>query len=199
MGAADRPGGRVIAFLAAFFSALACLVAVPALPAFVRMSRRRWGPRLRALGGAGGPALERALPDFLDLLALALTAGLPFSRAWRAAIDWMPAGPLRDRLSAVPPERDPSRAVAALERHGGLPPALSLLLRTAAAAGAPVGEALSAQAAHLRAARLARAERAAQTASIRLLFPLVFLMLPAVLLAALGPACAELMGLLGAR
>src|SRR5437879_2824770 len=42
--------------------------------------------------------IRNSLPDFLDLLALSLSAGLNFSHSFQAAFDLTPAGSLRKEL-----------------------------------------------------------------------------------------------------
>ncbi len=132
------------------------------------------------------------LPQFLDVLAAASLAGLSGPLALRRATEAI-RGPLADELAKVVRAvdlggrwRDELRKCAA---RLGLPD----LRRTVAALtrseslGASLSEALSDLAEQVRASRRAAATERARKAPVKMLFPLVFLVLPAFLLLTVVP------------
>jgi pilus assembly protein TadC len=135
--------------------------------------------------------VARELPVTIDLLAVAVGAGCTPFLAVDAAAQWAPPV-LAARLAGV-------RRACALGRAFG--PALGDLaseiprLRSLADAllasdrfGAPVRDALARLAAEQRTTLRRRAEARARTVPVRLLFPLVFLVLPAFALLTVVPA-----------
>jgi len=135
--------------------------------------------------------VARELPVTIDLLAVAVGAGCTPFLAVDAATRWGPpllAGRLRevrracslgrgfegaldDLATAIPRLRPLADAMLASERFG-----------------APVGDALARLAAEQRTSLRRRAETRARTVPVRLLFPLVFLVLPAFGLLTVVPA-----------
>jgi tight adherence protein C len=152
------------------------------LPDFVLARRVRAGRR-RA---------EAAIPELLDLVAVSVTAGLTprlaLARAGRVL-----TGPLALELE------DARRSVelggswsAALRRTAERLDLrdlgrLSSTLERSARLGAPVADRLRGLAQEVRAERRAREEERARRAPVTMLFPLVFLILPAFVLAAVVP------------
>lgn len=136
-------------------------------------------------------AVEREAPLAADLLAMALEAGLTPYLALEVAARYGPpvtAGRFRAVLAAAAHQR----LAEALEAEAARSPAsaLSALLRVLATSerlGTPAGPCLSRLAgdgrARLRQAALVRA----RTVPVRLLFPLVFLVLPAFLVLTVAP------------
>jgi len=141
-----------------------------------------------------GRSLARELPVALDLLGVAVDAGCTPYVAVDTASRWAPPG-VAAQLGGV------VRACAlgvgfadALQRVAGATPALARLadaLLTADRLGAPVGQALARLAAEERAALRRRAEAHARRVPVRLLFPLVFLVLPAFVLLTVVPGLAS--------
>lgn len=160
------------------------LVAVPALPlagflapdiVLARMARKR------------GRAMEEELPDLLDLLRVAVQAGLPVARAlaevghghrgelaaeWRAAGAEMALGVPRASALARMAGRCPAPAVAALVDS----------LRRAERHGAPLSDTLAAQAHEARAARARRVREHAARAAPKIQLVVALLLVPSVLL-----------------
>jgi tight adherence protein C len=135
---------------------------------------------------------ERELPVFLDLVAVAVAAGLTGLLAVRRASE-ATAGPLAEELAAAMRRvdlggrwRDELGAVA--ERLGlvDLRRAV-LLLERHHAVGSEVSEALAELAREVRQAAGATAAERARTAPVKMLFPLVFMVLPAFLLLTVAP------------
>lgn len=137
-------------------------------------------------------AARRELPVFLDLLAVATSAGLSPQLAVRQAAAAV-LGPLGDELSASIRAVDLGgrwrHELAAVADRLALPElrrTVSTLARTES-----LGSALAAEvvrlAADVRRSRRAIATERARTAPVKMLFPLVFLILPAFLLLTVVP------------
>jgi tight adherence protein C len=144
----------------------------------------------KAAKGRETAALEDGVPLTADLLAVALGAGLTPFLALGVAARSAPE-PVASHLTTVLAAVEGGQRLAdALAARSDATPVLRPLLEVLLASerlGAPVGSAL----AHLAADGRGRARRAAleraRTLPVRLLFPLVFLVLPAFLLLTVGP------------
>jgi hypothetical protein len=125
-----------------------------------------------------------------DLLAVALAAGLTPFLALDVVARFGPS-PIAGRLGAVlTAAGSGGRLADALDAEGARDPAIAPLLALLTASersGAPVAAALGQLAASTRAQIRRRAMARAQTVPVRLLFPLVFLVLPAFLLLTVAP------------
>jgi len=135
----------------------------------------------------------RVFPDFLELFAMALSAGLPFERAWGMAADHLPDGALKNHLQLVGVEfssgrpRDESlRRLAERLNEPRLTSIFPLLIH-AMKRGTPLQTILADQAESLRTMALSAIEKRAQTASVRLLVPVVLFLFPTLFLVVLGP------------
>jgi tight adherence protein C len=138
-------------------------------------------------------ALVRPLPEVIDLLSLCVGAGLDFLVAISKVVEVMTAqkrgavrGALLEELSAVSQEvklgKRRSEALKAMARRANTPE-ISSFVRTLTQAdrmGTPIMEALAIHAEDVRFQRFNRAERAALKAPIKILFPLVFCIMPCV-------------------
>ena len=126
-----------------------------------------------------------------DLFALAAGAGLTPYLALEVVVRFV-SGPVAVRLGAalLSAQRCGVSLAEALEAEAETTPRLAPLLTLLAASergGAPVGAALVRLAASMRAQARRRAMARARTVPVRLLFPLVFLVLPAFLLLTVAP------------
>jgi len=137
-------------------------------------------------------AASREVPLFLDLLAVTTSAGLSPQLAVRIAAEPL-RGPLGDELRGAVGRVDLGRRwrdeIAAsanrLALHN-LGRAIGLLLRTQRL-GTSLAEEMSRLAADVREGARMRAVERARTAPVKMLFPLVFLILPAFLLLTVVP------------
>ena len=136
-------------------------------------------------------ALGRELPVTVDLLAVAVGAGCTPYGAVEVAARWAPPE-LGIRLASVPRACALGAGFAeTLDRLATDAPRLRPLADALTASdrlGAPIAPALAALAAEERASLRRRAETHARTVPVRLLFPLVFLVLPAFALLTVIPA-----------
>lgn len=159
---------------------------------------RRPLPR-RGLRRSGVPESQRpeqrnassdAVALTADLLAMAASAGLTPFLGLELAVRFAPM-PGASRLGAVlQATRSGSRLADALDEEAVRTPALAPVLALLAASersGAPVAAQLRRLAGQLRAQGRRRAMARARTVPVRLLFPLVFLVLPAFLLLTVAP------------
>jgi hypothetical protein len=142
-------------------------------------------------------AYARELPVVIDLLGVAVGAGCTPFLAVEVAARWSPPV-LAARLDAV--RRSCALGVsfeAALDDVAGTTPALRPLcdaLLASGRLGAPVGPVLARLAAEERTALRREAEAHARRVPVRLLFPLVFLVLPAFVLLTVVPGLAAGLG-----
>ena len=141
-------------------------------------------------------SVKRALPDTLDLLTTCVEAGLGLNQALvRVAEDVLPLSrDMSDELTITNLEiRAGSSRPEALKNFAsrtGLPDVSSLtaMLIQTDRFGTSIAQALRVHADTMRDKRRQRAEEAAAKTSIKLLFPLVLLIFPAIFVVILGPA-----------
>ena len=137
-------------------------------------------------------AADREIPVLLDLLAVATSAGLPPQLAFRRAVE-AATGPLADELRSVLDAsdlggrwRDELVVVGDRLALPDLHRLLGALARTDSL-GSSLAEEIGHLASDVREVRRAAAAQRARTAPVKMLFPLVFLVLPAFLLLTVVP------------
>jgi len=179
-----RPIGSVM--IAGSIAAVAGFY-LPTMWLYLRASRRR-------------TRIQMALPDSLDLLVVCVEAGLGLN----AAVERvgreiaLASQELSDELLLVGQEirtgLTRADALRRLARRTGVDDIYSLtaILIQADKLGTSIAQSLRAHAESMRIKRRQRAEQAARKAGIKLAFPLVFLILPALLIVILGPAGIQL-------
>jgi tight adherence protein C len=137
--------------------------------------------------------VDRSMPELIDLLVVTVEAGLSLSAALQLAGDRM-KGPLGEELRIVLQEqRMGLTPVQALENMVGRCPtpaveSFARAMMQGQALGVSVGAILRSLAVEMRKRRRAQAEQQAQKAPIKMLFPLVFMIFPALFVVILGPA-----------
>lgn len=144
----------------------------------------------------------RALPDGLDMLNICVGAGLGFDAALnRISERWH--GPLSDEFNRVvteirlgKPRRQALLDLAARTEVVEVENFVAAIVQ-ASDLGVSIAKVLRTQAEQMRIIRRQRAEELARKATIKLLFPLVFLIFPAMLAVLLGPAVPQLIETLG--
>lgn len=152
--------------------------------------RRRHGGARRARRVAA--AIDAEIPQLLDLLAAGSSAGLSAQLALRRACDGL-VGPLGHELRATLHAvdlgarwRDELESLAVRLDLPDLRRTVAALTRTETL-GSSLAQATADLAASVRQARRAETSERARTAPVKMLFPLVFLVLPAFLLLTVVP------------
>jgi tight adherence protein C len=152
------------------------------------------------LGRRRKSAIRRALPGSLDMLALSVEAGLSLDGAFsQVAHRWHT--PLSEELRSVLLEfqmgRDRRQALHDLGQRTGLPDVVRFTAAVVQAdlLGVPLAGVLFEQAADIRLRRRQRAEDLARKAPVKMLFPMVVLIFPALFVVILGPAVPRLLAM----
>ena len=138
-------------------------------------------------------AITKALPEVIDLLELAVGAGLDFMIALGKVLERAWPNPLVEELTEVYQEtkvgKTKSEALKSMAKRVNLPD-VSSFVRTLVQAekmGTSISEVLRIQSEQARMWRFQRGERQALKAPMKLLIPLVFCILPVVLIIVGGP------------
>jgi len=157
------------------------LAAAASLPPFAWLYPDIW---LRDRIGRRRRGFEKELPFFLDVLVLGMKAGLTFTAAVEQAVDHLRAGPVREEFSRY--LRETRAGVArrvALDRMAAraMIPAVTNFTASVSQAeetGGSLGDVLADQARQRRQERFLRAEKLANQAPVKMLFPLIALLFP---------------------
>ncbi len=144
-------------------------------------------------------AIRRDLPDTLDLLAISVEAGMGFEGALGVVCDNF-SSPLADEFARTLREMElglPRReALHNLKRRTEVPELSNfvLTLTQADALGMPVGRVLKTSAGEMRTKRQQWAREKAAKLPVKILFPLVLFIFPAIFVVLLGPAASDIGG-----
>jgi tight adherence protein C len=146
--------------------------------------------------------VDEFVPSMIDLLVVTLEAGVAFPQALRLAAERI-EGPLGDELRLTVQEQ--ALGLSVLESlENWVIRCNTVTVRGFVRAlvqgdklGVSIGQILRNQAVEVRARQRAMVQERAQKAPIKMLFPLVFLIFPAMFVIILGPAAFELNKVLG--
>jgi tight adherence protein C len=137
--------------------------------------------------------VRRELPDALDLLTISVESGLAFD-AGLAQVARRTTGPLAQEFFRVLQEMQIGtgrvQAMRALAERTDVPELKSFVgaMIQADAFGIPVAGVLRVQAKEMRVKRSQRAEELAQKVPVKILFPLIFCIMPCLFIVVMGPA-----------
>jgi tight adherence protein C len=141
--------------------------------------------------------IQKDLPNALDLLTVSVEAGLAFDAAL-AQVSRNTSGPMADEFTRVLQEMQigmgRTEAIRAMGERSTVADLRSFTTAMVQADqfGIPIAEVLRVQAKEMRVKRRQRAEEKAQKVPVKILFPLIFLILPALFIVILGPAIIQL-------
>lgn len=142
--------------------------------------------------------IQNDLPSFLDLIYVSVEAGLSFDMAIRRTVDKL-KGPLSDEFHRTLEEMrhgrartDALKSLAARVQVEDVQTFITSIVQ-AEELGSNIGNVLRIQSATMRQAKKQRLEEKAAKIPIKMTFPLVLLMLPALFIVILGPAILNLM------
>jgi tight adherence protein C len=149
-------------------------------------------------------AIDYELPELIDILVVTVEAGLGFSGSIRTASERI-TGPLGDELRLALQEQNMGLTTEESLRHMLVradTPSMRSFVRAVTQGetlGVSIGDILRSLALEMRKRRRAAAEERAQKAPIKILFPLVFLIFPAMFIVLLGPAIFDFIDAFGSK
>jgi tight adherence protein C len=179
---------------AALLGALAAIVVGWLAPPF--MVRRRADSRLERI--------DYDMPELIDLLVVSVEAGLGLTASLQLASARL-TGPLGEELRiSIQEQRMGLSSLQALENMLSRCPtsAMRSFVRAMIQGerlGVSVGQILRSLALEMRKRRRAAAEEKAQKAPLKILFPLIFMIFPAMFVVILGPALIGIVDALGGK
>jgi tight adherence protein C len=141
-------------------------------------------------------AIQKALPDMLDLLVISVEAGLGLNQALVRVSEEMESlsSDISEELQIVnleiragKPREEALRNMGDRTNVADVRQLIAMLIQTDRF-GTSIAQALRVQADSLRTARRQRAEEAAAKTTIKMIFPLVLFIFPAMFVVILGPA-----------
>jgi tight adherence protein C len=142
--------------------------------------------------------IDYELPELIDLLVVTIEAGLGFVGSLQMAAKRL-HGPLGDELRLTLQEQNMGLSISEALHNTMLrtdTPAMRSFVRSVTQGerlGVSIGQIMRDLAGEMRRRRRASAEERAQKAPIKILFPLVFLIFPAMFIVLLGPALMQFM------
>jgi tight adherence protein C len=144
--------------------------------------------------------MQRALPDAMDLLTVSVEAGLGFDAAVMK-VARNTKGPLALEFSRLLQEMqigtgraDAMRALAERSTLKDLR-SFSLAMVQADQLGVPIGRVLRVQSQEMRVKKRQRAEEQAQKVPVKIMIPLIFFIMPCLLIVIGGPAAIQMSGM----
>ena len=147
---------------------------------------------LKNAGDKRETLMRNALPDAIDLLTISVEAGLGFDAAV-ARVAKNTSGPLAQEFSRLLQEMQlgigRAEAMRAMGERTSLADLKSFCLAMVQAdsLGIPIARVLRIQSHEMRTKRRQRAEEAAQKVPVKILFPVIFFILPTIFIVVIGP------------
>jgi tight adherence protein C len=146
--------------------------------------------------------IRRTLPDILETLVVSVEAGLGFDAAL-GQVTRYGRGPLAGEFARLLQEMQLGRSrVEALRALGQRTSVVELrafcaIVVQATELGVPMASVLREQAGQMRVKRRQRAEELAQKVPVKILFPLIFCLMPPLFIIVLGPGIMNIVDLIG--
>jgi tight adherence protein C len=159
---------------------------------------------LKNAGDKRESLMRNALPDAIDLLTISVEAGLGFDAAV-ARVAKNTSGPLAQEFARLLQEMQlgigRSEAMRAMGERTSLPDLKSFCLAMVQAdsLGIPIARVLRIQSHEMRTKRRQRAEEAAQKVPVKILFPVIFFILPTIFIVVIGPVFLSMGDLFGGQ
>jgi tight adherence protein C len=153
--------------------------------------------QVNALASKRQKLVRKQLADVMDLLTISVEAGLGFDAAIAQVVKNVP-GPLAEELARLLQEIQIGASRADAFRHLGERTNVQelqgfvLSMIQADMFGVSIANVLRAQSRELRHKRRQRAEEIAQKIPVKLLFPMIFMVLPALFVIVLGPGAIQI-------
>jgi tight adherence protein C len=147
---------------------------------------------LKNAGDKRESLMRNSLPDAIDLLTISVEAGLGFDAAV-ARVAKNTTGPLAQEFARLLQEMQLGIGRAEAMRAMGERTSLSdlksfcLAMVQADSLGIPIARVLRIQSHEMRTKRRQRAEEAAQKVPVKILFPVIFFILPTIFIVVIGP------------
>ncbi|NUT37957.1 MAG: type II secretion system F family protein [Hamadaea sp.] len=142
--------------------------------------------------------IRRQLPDAMDLLTLSVEAGLGFEAAVAQVATTMPGAVSREFARMLHEMQMGQRRAEALRALGSRTTVIELRtiatsLLQATELGIPIADVLREQSREMRVKRRQNAEAAAAKVPVKVIFPLVLCLLPALFVVVIGPGAIRIM------
>jgi tight adherence protein C len=186
-------GGAILGLLIGllFQSSFSTILGLIVVSAFLGY----FGPNigLYQVGSKRTQKMARDLPDALDLLTISVESGMAFDSAV-SQVARNTTGPLAEEFFRLLQEMQiglsRSDAIRAMGERSDIPELRNFAssMVQAERLGIPVANVLRIQAGEMRTKRSQRAEEMAQKVPVKILFPLIFCILPVLFIIILGPA-----------
>lgn len=159
---------------------------------------------LKNAGDKRASLMRNALPDAIDLLTISVEAGLGFDAAV-ARVAKNTTGPMAEEFARLLQEMQlgigRAEAMRAMGERTSLPDLKSFCLAMVQAdsLGIPIARVLRIQSHEMRTKRRQRAEEAAQKVPVKILFPVIFFILPTIFIVVIGPVFLSMGDLFGSQ
>ena len=159
---------------------------------------------LKNAGDKRETLMRNSLPDAIDLLTISVEAGLGFDAAV-ARVARNTSGPLAQEFARLLQEMQLGMGRAEAMRAMGERTSLAdlksfcLAMVQADSLGIPIARVLRIQSHEMRTKRRQRAEEAAQKVPVKILFPVIFFILPTVFIVVIGPVFLSMGDLFGSQ
>jgi tight adherence protein C len=193
--------GLVLGFMAAPMLPFdGALVTVATAALFALMGYTAPSASLASRASKRQKEIRKAMSDTMDLLTISVEAGLGFDAALAQVVKNVP-GPLSEEIARMLQEMQigvpRADALHHLNDRTEVPELDGFVLSMIQADkyGVGVAKVLRAQSTELRQKRRQRAEEVAQKVPMKLLFPTIFMILPALFIVILGPGAIKVMDL----